>query len=137
VVLGELLDQLRAHPAVADLVHTRILSSEPGLQVSERVLGLLQGAGFSPEMSAQLGHYALSSMIVLVANEPGLYVGVGADQRDQMIRSKKARLHELSPERYPAVLSSMDALFVCPDTPAYFAMGLDLFIAGVSKLKPQ
>lgn len=135
-VMAALLDQLRAHPAVADLVHTRILLSEAGLQVSERVLGLLQAAGFSPELAAQLGHHALASMIVLVSNEPGLYVGVEAEHKEQVIRSKKARLQELSPQRYPAVLASADGLFSCRDSAAYFTLGLDLFIAGVRALQP-
>ncbi len=52
-----------------------------------------------------------------------------------MIRQKKARLHELSPDRYPALLSSMDALFACSDIPAYLAVGLDLYIAGVRQLR--
>jgi TetR/AcrR family transcriptional regulator, tetracycline repressor protein len=134
-VLSALLEQLRAHPAVAELIHTRILLSEAGLQVTERVLGLLQGAGFSPVMAGQLGVAALSSMIQLVANEPGLYVGADQAEKEQAIRSKKARLHELSPQKYPAVLSSMDALFDCDDTRNYFAMGVDLFIAGVRHLQ--
>src|SRR3954452_13798312 len=44
-VFDDLLAVLAAHPSVVDVVKTRILQSEPGLDLTEHVLGLLRGAG--------------------------------------------------------------------------------------------
>lgn len=45
-ILAACLAALRPHPTVAGLVPTRILLSEPGLILVERILALLHGAGY-------------------------------------------------------------------------------------------
>jgi AcrR family transcriptional regulator len=136
-ILDALLVVLRNHPAVAELVHTRILRSDPGLEITERTLGLLREAGFSAEQAAQLAIQALSTMVTLVASVPGKQVGEATDVQDQRLRAKRASLQALSPERYPYLLASADALTVCASEPEYIDLGLDLFIAGVRGVQPD
>ncbi|EXG81249.1 TetR/AcrR family transcriptional regulator [Cryptosporangium arvum] len=135
-LLSELLTVLRAHPAVADLVKTRFLLSEPGLQLAERALGLLRGAGFTPEQSAQLSGHALQTIVALVTQEPGLMVGEDPAAREDHIRLKRASLQALSPDRFPNMVASADAFTDCGNEPAYFELGLDLFIEGVRGVQP-
>jgi TetR/AcrR family tetracycline transcriptional repressor len=135
-VLAALLDVLRAHPAVAELVKTRVLLSEPGLLIAEHTLGLLRDAGFNAEQAAQLSSQALHSIVTLVTQEPGLMVGETAPEREAMIRAKRATFLTLSPERFPNMLASAEAFVDCGNEPAYFDLGLDLFIHGVRGVRP-
>ena len=135
-LLAAMLVVLRAHPAVADLLHTRFMLSERGLDITERALTLLRGAGFDPEQAAQLAGQALNSIVLLVANEPGVLVGEAADEREQRLRTKRATFQVLSPDRYPHLLASADAFTDCGNVRAYFDLGLDLFIAGVRGVAP-
>jgi TetR/AcrR family transcriptional regulator, tetracycline repressor protein len=47
-LLVAFVDALRPHPAVAGLTQTRILLSEPGINIAERALALLRGQGSRP-----------------------------------------------------------------------------------------
>jgi len=137
VLLGEMLVVLRAHPAVVPLVPTRFMLSEPGLDVTECALTLLHEGGFTPEQSAQLASQAMMSIIQLVTGEPGLLVGEEAVAREQRLRTKRAALQSLSPERYQRVLASAEGFVACGSETAYFDLGLDLFIAGVRGVAPE
>src|SRR4051794_36991419 len=79
-VLDQLVGVLAAHPSVTDVVKTRILRSEAGLDLTERVLGLLRGAGFAPEQAAQQAVYALLFIVGLVTGEPGAMWGAEDDE---------------------------------------------------------
>jgi TetR/AcrR family transcriptional regulator, tetracycline repressor protein len=136
-LLGVLLDVLRAHPAIADLVHTRVLGCAAGLELSERAFGLLREAGFSSEQTAQIGIHALHTMVLLVTTEPGQRVGNEADEAIlQRMRTKKAALQMLSPDRYPNVLSCAEEMTRSPDKSAYFTLGLNLLIEGIRGVAP-
>jgi AcrR family transcriptional regulator len=136
-VLLAVLTVLRAHPAVADLIQTRIMRSTAGLNITERALGLLRGAGFTPEQSAQVAGHALTSIMLLVTTQPGALVGEEAEARAERLRTKKAMFQTLSPQRYPNVLASADGFTECGSEPAYFELGLDLFMAGVRGVAPN
>lgn len=135
-VLSALLDVLRAHPGVADLVKLRVLLSEPGMELAEHTLALLRSAGFSAEQSAQLAGQALQAIVALVTSEPGLMVGEAPAVREERIRLKRAAFQALSPERFPNMLASADAFTECGNEPAYFELGLELFIQGVRGVAP-
>lgn len=135
-LLQELLVVLRAHPALADLVQTRVMLSAAGLNITEYALGLLREAGFTPEQSAQVASQAMATIVLLVATEPGALVGEEIAAREQRLRTKRATFLTLSPEQYPNVLASADGFIECSSTPAYFDLGLDLFIAGVRGVRP-
>src|SRR5262249_47420651 len=135
-VLSALLVVLDAHPAVAELVEMRVLLSERGMVIAEHTLGILRRAGFTAEQTAQISGHALHSIVSMVTRKPGLMVGEDPATRDERLRMKKAAFAALSPERFPNVVASADAFTVCGDEPAYFALGLDLFIEGVRGIRP-
>jgi AcrR family transcriptional regulator len=135
-VLAALLDVLRAYPGVADLVKARVMVSESGLLIAEHTLGLLRSAGFNAEQAAQLSGQALHTIVTLVTQEPGLVVGEAPGVREERIRVKRASFQALSPERFPHILASADAFTDCGNEPAYFELGLEIFIQGVRAVQP-
>jgi len=134
-ILEAFLAAIRPHPNVAGLALKRILSSEPGLALSERALGLLRGAGFSPDESGMVGSFLLCAVITLVTNEPGPHRPIEGEAREEMIRHKRAALEALSPSRYPNVLAAAPSLVNCHDQEAYFAVNLDLLVQGVRGIR--
>lgn len=130
-VLDALLEVLVAHPAVVEVVKTRIMLSEPGQELTERALSLLREAGFSAERSAQLAHYMLTFMVGLVSGLPGLAVGVDDEAHEQRLRMKWATLQALPPKRFPRVIEAAGPLTDCGDAQAWFSRGLDMLVAGV------
>jgi TetR/AcrR family transcriptional regulator, tetracycline repressor protein len=134
-VLDQLLAVLAAHPAVTDVVKSRILQSEPGLELTERVLALLRGAGFSPEQSAQQAVYALLFIVGLVTGEPGALPGDEDDEaREARLRGKWAGLQALSPKRYPHILEAAAPLTACDSSDAWRAAGMDLLLRGLCEM---
>lgn len=134
-VLDQLLAVLAAHPSLTDVVKTRILQSEPGLELTERVLSLLRGAGFSPEQSAQQAVYALVFIVGLVTGEPGAMPGdEGEEARDARLRGKWAKLQALSPKRYPHVLEAAGPLTSCDSSDAWRNAGMGLLLRGLCEM---
>jgi AcrR family transcriptional regulator len=135
-VFDRLLAVLAAHPSVTDVVKTRILLSEPGLELAERVLGLLRGAGFPPEQAAQQAIYSLLFLVGLVTGEPGVMPGEEDDEaRDARLRGKWAALQALSPKRYPHILEAALPLTTCDDSQEWRTAGLDLLLAGLGEMQ--
>ena len=134
-VLDQLLAVLAAHPSTTDVVKTRILQSEAGLDLTERVLSLLRGAGFSAEQSAQQAIYALVFIVGLVTGEPGAMPGDEDDEaRDARLRGKWARLQALSPKRYAHILEAAGPLTACDSSDAWRAAGMDLLLRGLCEM---
>lgn len=130
--LDALLAVLRAHPSMTEVVKTRILLCEPGLELTERVLGTLRDAGFSVEQSSQFAMQSLTTIVSLVTAEPGAPMADETEEeQEQRLRSKKAQLLTLSPRRYPHVVDAAEPLTSCGSTDAYFATGLDLLVHGM------
>jgi AcrR family transcriptional regulator len=131
-VLAALLLVLRAHPAVTDVVKSRILLSESGLELTERVLGILRTAGFSVDQAAQVAVQALINLVGLVATEPGVPLAEESeDDHEQRLRAKKAQLLTLSPKRYPHVVEAAEPLTACNSSDDYFTVGLDALMHGM------
>jgi len=131
-VLAALLLVLRAHPAVTDVVKSRILLSEAGLELTERVLGILRTAGFSVDQAAQVAVQALINLVGLVATEPGMPLAEESeDDHEQRLRTKKAQLLTLSPKRYPHVVEAAEPLTACTSSDDYFTVGLDALMHGL------
>lgn len=135
-VLTALLAGLAAHPAVALMVKSRILTNDPGRDISERILGLLHRGGFSVEQSSQLGVFALLTMTSLVADEPGLAVGTPEEEREQEVRGKWAALQALSPKRYPVLIESAASLTDCAASDQWLGFGMDTLMAGIRGQAP-
>jgi len=135
-VLDQLVAVLAAHPSMTDVVKTRILQSEPGLDLTERVLGLLRGAGFSAERSAQQAIYALLFLVGLVNGEPGAMPCKEDDEaRDARVRGKWASLQALSPKKYPHILEAAMPLTNCADSDEWRAAGVDLLLHGLREMQ--
>ena len=74
---------------------------------------------------------------MLVTTEPGREHGSDSEARDDAIRRKTASLSGLPMRRYPNVVSSASVLAACPSPDAYFSLGLDMLIAGVTAITDQ
>ncbi|WP_433320147.1 TetR/AcrR family transcriptional regulator [Micromonospora sp. CA-269861] len=135
-ILAACLAALRPHPTVAGLVPTRILLSEPGLILVERILALLDGAGYPPDQATEIGTQAFCSLVTLVATEPGATESTDPDTRDDAVRAKRAALHALAPQRFPHVLAAADALTFCRDRNGYYDLGLEFAVAGIRGIRP-
>jgi AcrR family transcriptional regulator len=132
--LGAFLKVMRSHPAVAGLNLTRLLDSEAGLAVAERVLALLAQAGFPPDEAAEVGSYLMCATITLVTTEPGPEAVLEGEARDDAVRQRRAYLGALSPSRFPHILAAADTLSDCRGVDQHFARGLDLLVAGTRSL---
>ena len=133
-LLGSMLDALRAHPAAAVLLSTRTVSSEGGLRATEVALDILRRGGFSPAEATQIARHALSTVVNLVAAEPGV---VARDESEGLLETRRrARrfLESLPPERYPRLVEAAGPLSEGVDPDAYVAFGLDLLLAGIGAM---
>jgi AcrR family transcriptional regulator len=132
VTLITLVEVMRRHPAVADLMPSRALETEAGLEVTEVTLGYLAGRGFSPEQAADIGRFVLCSAVMMVTTQPGIKIPE-PDERAETQRRKQVALASLDSGRYPHVVASAHALtdFEQPD---YFTVACDVIVAGVSRL---
>jgi TetR/AcrR family tetracycline transcriptional repressor len=135
-VLDALLAAIRPHPLIADLLAPRIMKSEPGLLLSERVIGLLRAGGFSPARASQTAMFLLCSIVILVTSQPDNKAVLGGQDRDSMMRTKRAQLDSLDPQRFPSLLESAEFFVSCDDEEEYYSQGLDFLVAGALGTRP-
>jgi TetR/AcrR family tetracycline transcriptional repressor len=128
---GVLVDAMRQHPAVAERVSMRVVTSDSGLAITERALELLASVGFGPEQASEAARFILLNAVTLVTSEPGAEVGTDPEERDAVLRGKRILLATLPPERYPHVVAAADFLVDCGNTAEYYGRGLDMVIGGV------
>ncbi|WP_200804610.1 TetR/AcrR family transcriptional regulator [Actinacidiphila paucisporea] len=130
-VLGNFLDALRPHPNAAMLVFNGMVTTEPGLAVTERALALMAQGGMSVERSADAASQILGSLVALAIAEPGRDLGPDPEANEDAVRAKRAALLALSPRRYPHIVAAADAMAACADQQLYFDRGVDLIVTGV------
>jgi TetR/AcrR family tetracycline transcriptional repressor len=130
LTLNALVDVMRRHPAVAELVPTRVLESEAGRTVTELTLGFLARQGFERGQAADLARFVLSSAVMLVSTQPGVEIP-DAGERTEHQRRKRVALASLPPDRYPHITASAGYLTDCDSPDAHFTRGFDVIIAGV------
>src|SRR6185437_7362897 len=82
-VLFAVLSAIRPHPLAADLLAPRIMKSQSGLVLSERVIGMLRTAGFSAQEATQTASFLLCSIVTLVTSEPGKKNPLSAGDEDE------------------------------------------------------
>jgi AcrR family transcriptional regulator len=133
-VLVAALDSLRPHPNAAVLLVPRITSSEPGLDLTERVLTQLETAGMDVQQASDSACHVLTSLITLVIGEPGQASG-DVEEQEAEARAKRAQLQSLSPRRYPHVVAAADALTGCAGAEAYYRRGVELIVTGLRGLR--
>lgn len=130
-VLTRFLDALRPHPNAAMLVFSGMVTTEPGLAITERSLALLAEGGMSVERSAETASQILGSLVALAIAEPARQLGPDPEANEDAVRAKRATLHALSPRRYPHIVAAADALASCPDPELYFDRGIELIVSGI------
>jgi TetR/AcrR family transcriptional regulator, tetracycline repressor protein len=128
---------LRRHPACVDLAFRRVLIAPEGRAVAEHTFGVLRQAGFSSRQTADIATFALQTAIMLVRSEPGAEPGCSPEEAAERLAQKRAGLETLPAEDYPYIRELADDLLDCDDPAAYYAFGIDVFIAGArSMLSP-
>jgi AcrR family transcriptional regulator len=127
------LGALRPHPTAANLVLTRVLTSDPGLALTERTLGLLSEAGFPVDQGAETAGQVLYSLVMLVITEPGRGNASAADPgtQDEEIQLRRAFLAGLPSDRYPHIVAAADALADCASDDVYYSRGTAMIVAGM------
>jgi AcrR family transcriptional regulator len=130
-LLAAFVVALRAHPNAAILVLSRILHSDPGIAVTDRMLTLLIAAGFAVDAAAETASQALCSLVSVVTTEPGRAHGSDVDAHDAAVRRQKATLSSLDPRRYPHVVAAADELTRCADAERYHQRGICMIVAGI------
>ena len=135
-VLQAVLDAIRPHPLAADLLAPRVMKSESGLVLAERVIGMLRRAGFSPSQATQTASFLLCSIVTLVTSEPGKQTPLSAEDLAEADRQKRAQLGSLDPKVFPNLLESAEFFLFCDDEAAYFARGMDFLVDGTRGVRP-
>lgn len=130
-LLGGFVDALRPHPNAALLVFNGMVTTEPGLAITERALALMAQGGMSVERSAETASQILGSLVALAIAEPGRDLGPDAEANEDAVRAKRTALLALSPRRYPHIVAAADALAACTDRELYFDRGVDLIVTGI------
>lgn len=132
-LMDSLAGVLRAHPSVAPLFRGRTNTSESSLRLTEVALDILRRGGFSPTEATQVSRHALSTIINLVAGEPGF---AAREDAGELVDARRARLflEALPPDRYPRLIEAAAPLSACEDLDAYYDFGLDLLLAGIEEM---
>lgn len=130
-LLTVLVGALRAHPSVAALADTQMLSSECGLAVAERALEILAWAGFTVQEAAAIARNGMQLAATIVAGEPGAEAGVSGAEREALLAMKLQRIGDLSQEQYPRISAAAGPLTEVDDVEEYYRVSIELYVAGV------
>ena len=136
-ILVVLVDALRRHPGCTGLAQNRILQCDSGRALAEQALDLLRHNGFGVRQSADLARAALQTAVMLVSGRPGAETTVPRDERDAVLAGKRAALAGLPADRFPYLVECAVALTDCDNENAYYGAGIDLFMTGVTALRPR
>jgi TetR/AcrR family transcriptional regulator, tetracycline repressor protein len=138
-MLRSLVTVLRAHPAGAQLVLSHKKEGAGSMRAAETALGLLRGAGFSPEEASEITRSGMWTAMTLVMSEPGfepeVQPGLDDAQRAELLRRKQIQFAMLPADKFPHLVECAGP-FVTGDAEFHYRFGIDLFIAGVEALAP-
>ncbi|HEY5304232.1 MAG TPA: TetR family transcriptional regulator [Acidimicrobiales bacterium] len=129
-LIQALVSAFRKHPTLAVLAPFRAIECEAGLDITEGALQMLSQLGFTPRQSAFAARMALTSAIMLVSTQPGIE-SPDNDDRDELMRAKRAAIATLAPQRYPFLIAAGPDLIDCDDPENYYAAGIEMILAGV------
>jgi TetR/AcrR family transcriptional regulator, tetracycline repressor protein len=133
-LMNSLAGVLRGHPGIAPLFATRTNSSESSLLMTEVALDTLRRGGFSPTEATQVARHALSTIVNLVAGEPGFIAPDDSGELLDARRRARVYLGALPPDRYPRLVEAAAPLSAREDPDAYYEFGLDLLLAGIGEM---
>jgi AcrR family transcriptional regulator len=134
--LVALVTAMRPHPQAAHRVAERVMAHPKGLALTETALSTLSAAGFSAQAASYLAMQALRAAVAMVTADLVDDSGQTPEERDAHLRRKQATIASLDPARYPAVVAHAEAMTYCGDPEELFALGVDLYVAGVRGLAP-
>jgi AcrR family transcriptional regulator len=134
-LMDSMVEVLRAHRPAASL----LMTTQPDVSVScfgimEVALEILADAGFSPAEGAAICRHGLRTVTTLAVGDPGLKPQQTEDEAAEFIRHKRIVLETLPRNRYPCVVRAAGSLTEIEDPDAFFAFGIELFVAGVEAL---
>lgn len=135
-VLLAVLAAIRPHPLAADLLAPRVMKSEAGLVLAERVIGMLRRVGLSAPEASQTASFLLCSIVTLVTSEPGKHSALTGEAQEQDDRANRAQLASLSPKLFPNLRESAPYFLACDDSDEYFARGMDFLVEGTRGIRP-
>jgi|SRR6516225_9367213 len=135
-VLSALLTVLRQHSSVAGLIAGYVLSSEAGLRVTERVLGLLRDGGFPPGQAA-VTCTQLVAIIALITGPPGPDRTLEPQACESAVRARLAGLSALDPARFPSVIAAAAPLARRDDDQRYYRSVLQMLVGGAHAMAAQ
>ncbi len=128
---------IRPHPLAADLLAPRVMKSEAGLVLAERVIGMLREAGFSPSQASQTASFLLCSIVTLVTSEPGKQTPLSADDLAEADRQQARRSWAPSiPSCFPTCWSRPSSSCSATTRMSYFARGMDFLVDGTRGVRP-
>ncbi len=134
-LMGSMIEVLRGHPPAASLLMTTQPDAAEGcFDVMEVALRTLADAGFSPGEGAAVCRHGLRTVTTLAIGDPGLKPQQTPDEAAEFIRHKRISLETLPRARYPHVVAAAAPLTEIENPDAFFAFGIDLFVAGVQAL---
>jgi TetR/AcrR family transcriptional regulator, tetracycline repressor protein len=127
-IVSAVLRVLRQHPTLAEIVPTRSMRTRAGIDLAEKVVGLLREEGHSPVDAAQLSIFLLDAVIGLVTRQPGELAVADPTLRRAMLAEKRKTLQDLEPEAYPNLTTSAEFFLGVPDEETYFSNGLAILL---------
>jgi AcrR family transcriptional regulator len=133
-VVQALVEALREHPTCVDLAFRRIFATPQGREIAERTFRVLRGVGFGRRETADIASHALQTAVMLVRGEPGAEPGRTAEDVQAQLERKRAGLSVLPADEFPYIREMADYMLHCDDMPAYYAFGVDVFVAGVRSM---
>jgi AcrR family transcriptional regulator len=137
LVVQSLVDVLRVHPTCIELGFRRIFATPQGRAVAERTFRVLREAGFSKRETADVASHALRTAAMLVLSEPGAEPGRTAEDVAEELERKRAGLVQLPADEFPYIREMADYMLHCDDMPAYYAFGVEVFVAGVRAMHDE
>jgi TetR/AcrR family transcriptional regulator, tetracycline repressor protein len=132
-LLESLLRVLRAHPAAPALLLHKESQNEFFLRATETTLDVLRNAGFDPRYASEIARNTLWTGITLVMSEAGI-TSLDAGDRTELQRRKQVVFATLPTVRFPRLVECAAPMTACDDPDFHYALGIDVFIAGVQAM---
>jgi AcrR family transcriptional regulator len=129
VLMGSLVEALRAHPWVTPLCMMGVEKAENGFRTVEASLAVLARGGFTPGQASDICGHALRVAIGLVGGE--------RTEEAEETRRRRIAFETLPRDRYPHIVAAAGPMSSCDDPDGYYQFGLELFLAGVYALAPK
>ncbi|MDF5754448.1 TetR family transcriptional regulator [Spongiactinospora sp. TRM90649] len=134
-MVGTLIDLMRAHPCLAELLRRADKNHVINFTLAtDTVLGLLRAEGFTLTEGYHIASYLLNGCIGLIAGDPMCDVSMTAEEAAEQRRLHRLAVQKLPADRFPNVVEHARTAKEPPDTEAYYALGLDLLVGGVRSL---